>query len=82
MDPSGKIYPSVVHNHPLGNIKDIGQNEFPTFEQFWCSDEVEARRVAVDASQIPVWQICTARTAIKNIRLKWPGGFLKINLVE
>ena len=65
MDPSGKIYPSVVHNHPLGNIKDIGQNEFPTFEQFWCSDEVEARRVAVDASQIPVWQICTARTAIK-----------------
>lgn len=86
LDPGGKIYPSVVHNHPLGNIKDVGQNEFPTFEQFWCSDEVEVRREAVDASQIPVWMICTARTAIKKhpFRVGWwvlKNKFLKESVV-
>lgn len=86
LDPAGVIYPSVVHNHPLGHLKDIGQNEFPTFEQFWCSDEVEVRREAVDKSQIPVWMICTARTAIKrhSVKVGWwvvKNKFLKKSVV-
>lgn len=60
LDPNGDIYPSVVHNIKLGNIKEI-----TNFEQFWCSDEIEGKRKLVDAKNIPVWMICTARSAMR-----------------
>jgi MoaA/NifB/PqqE/SkfB family radical SAM enzyme len=81
MDPSGDIYPSVVHNIKMGNIIKVqsqkskvkSQNNGKTFEQFWCSKEVEEVRKKVDDSKVPVWMICTARTAIKKhpFRVGW-----------
>ena len=69
LDPNGIIYPSVVHNFRMGDIKQIPNtnDQIPnaTFEQFWCSQETEAVREKVDDSKVPVWMICTARTAIK-----------------
>ncbi|MBU0545780.1 radical SAM protein [Patescibacteria group bacterium] len=92
LDPSGNIYPSVVHNAVMGNLKSVVINnhharksakrslglarddsEVDTslpkndkcFKVFWCSDEMVKKRKQVDAMKIPVWMICTARTAIK-----------------
>lgn len=60
LDPSGDIYPSVVHNVKMANLHNL-----ISIEQFWCSSEAQEKRVQMDALKIPVWMICTARTAIK-----------------
>lgn len=59
MDPTGDIYPSVMHNLILGNIRKV-----TNFAEFWQSEDVEKRRQKVDAMKMPVWMICTARTAL------------------
>lgn len=63
LDPSGSIYPSVVHNVVLGNIKNIKNRK--SFEQFWCSEEMEEKRKVIASKNIPVWMICTARSAMR-----------------
>ncbi len=63
VDPSGDIYPSVVHNVIMGNVSRI--KSAAEFAQFWCSEEVDKMREKTDGLKIPVWMICTARTAIK-----------------
>jgi len=75
LDPSGDIYPSVVHNVVMGSIKNIHDQN--TFEQFWCSREVEVARQKIDDLKMPVWMICTARTAIKRYPLKAGLWFMK-----
>jgi MoaA/NifB/PqqE/SkfB family radical SAM enzyme len=60
LDPSGDIYPSVMHNVVLGNIRQVND-----FSNFWQGDEIEEKRKKVDELKMPVWMICTARTAIK-----------------
>ncbi len=65
LDPNGVIYPSVVHNIRMGNIREMSG-----VEKFWCSEEAEEVRRQVDAGKVPVWMICTARTAIKKHPLK------------
>jgi len=60
LDPDGIIYPSVVHNVKMINIREIKK-----IEDFWCSKEAEEKRRQVDDLKIPVWMICTARTAIR-----------------
>jgi len=61
IDPDGIIYPSVVHNVPLANIREI-----KNFETFWCSEEMNEKRKQIDALKMPVWMICTSRTAMKS----------------
>lgn len=65
LDPNGIIYPSVIHNFVMGDIK-AEEN----IEKIWCSQETENVRNKVDNSKIPVWMICTARTAIKKHPVK------------
>jgi len=60
LDPDGVVYPSVVHNFKMGNIREV-QN----FEEFWFSKKVQIIKNQINASKLPVWMICTARTAIK-----------------
>lgn len=61
LDPAGDIYPSVVHNFILGNIRKVDN-----FEKFWLSPDTDERRKKVDALKVPVWMVCTARTALYN----------------
>ncbi|MCX6780151.1 MAG: radical SAM protein [Candidatus Magasanikbacteria bacterium] len=61
LDPSGDIYPSVVHNFILGNIRKVDN-----FKEFWLSPTTDERRKKVDALRVPVWMVCTARTALYN----------------
>jgi len=60
MDPNGIIYPSVVHNFRMGDLRQV-----ESFDEFWRSETAVEARKKVDDSKIPVWMICTARTAIK-----------------
>lgn len=60
MNPAGEIYPSVVHNVKMGDMHDVKD-----FNDFWCSEKTEEARKKTDDSKVPVWMICTARTAIK-----------------
>lgn len=71
VDPSGDIYPSVVHNFVMNNLNNF--KNVSEFEQFWCSKEAEEMRAKIDGLKIPVWMICTARTAIKShpFRVGW-----------
>ena len=59
MDPSGDIYPSVVHAKILGNLKQ------DSFEQIWKSQEADEAREYVRTNEKKVWMICTARSSIK-----------------
>ena len=72
LDPNGIVYPSVVHNYKMGNIRKMD-----SFEKFWFSDEVEKTREKIDASKLPVWMICTSRTAIKKHPLNVMAWILK-----
>jgi len=71
VDPAGDIYPSVVHNVVMGNIQGTD------FQELWCSPETEEKRKKVDDMKVPVWMICTARTAIKKHPLKVGWWILK-----
>ena len=60
LDPNGIIYPSVIHNFVMGDIK-AEEN----IEKFGVPKRPKMLGNKVDNSKIPVWMICTARTAIK-----------------
>lgn len=83
VDPGGNIYPSVVHNVMFGNLKNIKDKKLKNktiengFLSFWFSAVVEEKRKQVDALKIPVWMICTARTAIKKSPLRAAWWFLR-----
>ncbi|MEK7160716.1 MAG: putative glycoside hydrolase, partial [Patescibacteria group bacterium] len=73
LDPNGVIYPSVVHNFQMGDIKQLPIID----EQFWCSQETDLVREKIYKSKIPVWMICTARTAIKKHPFKVLAWIIK-----
>lgn len=68
LDPRGNVYPSVVHNNIMSNVTD-----FSNWSDLWSSPQANEARQKVTASKIPVWMICTARTAIKKhpIQVGW-----------
>ncbi len=64
LDPVGNIYPSVVDNYIMGNLKT------DNFEDIWSSKKADEARAKVKKDAKPVWMICTARTAIKKSPVK------------
>lgn len=68
VDPKGDIYPSVVHNMIMGNIKEAN-----SFDDIWYGDKANEIRAKIHKANKPVWMICTARTAI----IKHPFRVLK-----
>lgn len=67
LDPFGNIYPSVIHNSIMGNIKE------KSFIEIWNSKEAKEARKKVKESNQDAWMICTARSAIKRhpIKVGW-----------
>lgn len=67
LDPFGNIYPSVVHNAIMGNLKQ------QSFSGIWLSPAADSAREKVAASSQDAWMICTARSAIKRhpFRVGW-----------
>jgi MoaA/NifB/PqqE/SkfB family radical SAM enzyme len=64
LDPFGSVYPSVIHNLVMGNLKE------KDFSEIWFSSEAWEAREKVKTASHDVWMICTARTAIKRHPLK------------
>lgn len=60
LSSDGTVYPSVVHNYKMGNLKDVSN-----WSELWNSDLAHAAREKVVTEGVPAWMICTARTAIK-----------------
>jgi len=60
LDPRGVVYPSVVHNYPMGNIQN-----YDTWNELWYGERAQEARHNVETIGRPAWMICTARTAIK-----------------
>ncbi len=72
MNQKGDIYPSVAHNVVMGNILD--------FKNFWHSAETEKKRRRADAMNIPLWMVCTARTAMRKHPLQVGAWILWRNM--
>ena len=60
LDPRGVVYPSVVHNYPMGNILN-----YDTWDDLWYGWRAYEARNKVSTIGQPAWMICTARSAIK-----------------
>jgi MoaA/NifB/PqqE/SkfB family radical SAM enzyme len=58
MDPSGDIYPSVIHDHVMGNLSE---NDFDEIWESKKSDEI--RRKCLDDER-PYWMGCMLRKAL------------------
>jgi len=67
LDPFGNVYPSVIHNSVMGNVKE------KDFSAIWFGKEAEEARKKVKESNQDAWMICTARSAIKRhpIKVGW-----------
>ncbi len=63
LDPQGNIYPCLVSNLIIGNIKE------EKIEKIWHSEKAEEIRKKIKNCQ-RCWMICTARTSIKKHLLK------------
>ncbi len=68
--PNGTIYPSVVDNMALGNIKD------QTFDEIWTSERAKDARASLSKTQSN-WMVCTARTAMISSPFHVGGWILK-----
>jgi len=64
MDPTGNIYPCLMLNYRMGNIRQS------SFEEIWSGDASKEARGAVDRCNQPCWMICTARASIIRNPLK------------
>lgn len=69
LDPTGIIYPSVVHFYNMGKLQQVKSN----FEELWLSEKAELARQKVMSDPKKYWMICTARTAILKNPLKLAG---------
>jgi len=68
----GTVFPSVVHNYPLGNLTQV-----KNWQELWQSEEADKARGLVKTVGAPAWMICTARTAIRKHWLRVGMWILK-----
>lgn len=71
LDPQGNIYPSVIHNQVMGNIRK------DDFEKIWISEKAQKVREEVAKSSQRYWMICTARSAIKRYPVRVTSWIIK-----
>lgn len=69
LDPTGIIYPSVVHYYNMGKLQDVKTD----FNELWNSEKAQLARQKVQKDPKKYWMICTARTAILKHPMKLAG---------
>lgn len=74
MDPRGDVYPSVVHNRIMGNLRE------QSFGELWHGQKADEAREYVRSNKSKVWMICTARSSIRKHPLKAGVWFVKNRL--
>jgi Fe-coproporphyrin III synthase len=67
LDPYGNIYPCIILNQKMGNIKDGG------FDKIWTSSEAEKIRDQINFGGCSCWVACEAVTStLRNLNyVKW-----------
>ncbi len=76
LDPSGIVYPSVVHYYKMGDIKQVN-----TFEELWNGSDAQRARQKIAKDSKQYWMICTARSAIRNHPVAVGAWMLKHKLM-
>lgn len=76
LDPSGNVYPSVLHNYVMGNLTET---EFATLWRSRRADE--ARRSCLEDSR-PYWLGCTLRKALLDHKYRVGAWILKNKLFK
>ena len=79
LDPSGNVYPSVVHNYVMGNLAE------DDFEKIWTSPKSDDIRRTCREDATPYWMGCMLRKALLDHRFQigvWAlkNKFLKLKL--
>jgi MoaA/NifB/PqqE/SkfB family radical SAM enzyme len=64
LDPSGDIYPSVVHNFIMGNLAEQG------FRSIWISERSDEIRSECAEDPKPYWMGCMLRKALLDHRFR------------
>ncbi len=75
LDPSGIVYPSVVHYNKMGLIQEVD-----SWDELWYSDEAKAAREKVAKDTKEYWMICTARSAMRRHPLSVGSWLVKSKL--
>jgi MoaA/NifB/PqqE/SkfB family radical SAM enzyme len=76
LDPGGDVYPSVLHNHVMGNIRD-GE-----FDAVWRSEQAdEARRRCIEENR-PYWLGCMLRRALLDRKFAIGSWVIKNKLTK
>lgn len=57
MDPKGDVFPCIVLDKVMGNIRDFG-----SFDDLWKSDKAREARSAVEKCKIDCWMACNVRS--------------------
>lgn len=73
LDPTGIMYPSVVHFYNMGKLQDIKSN----FGELWFGPAADLAREKVINDPKKYWMVCTARTAILKNPMKLAAWFGK-----
>jgi len=58
LDPKGDVYPSVLHNHIMGNLAE------DSFEDMWTSQQADEARDKASQDPMPYWLGCMLRKAL------------------
>jgi len=64
MDPKGDVFPCIVLDKLMGNIKD-----YRSFAELWESDGAKEARSAVERCEIDCWMACNVRSLL----IRHPG---------
>jgi MoaA/NifB/PqqE/SkfB family radical SAM enzyme len=76
LDPGGVVYPSVLHNHVMGNIRD------KDFDAVWRSEQADAARQRCVDEQRPYWLGCMLRKSLLDRKFAIGSWVLKNKLTK
>ncbi len=76
LDPGGNIYPSVIHDHIMGNLKE------DSFKGIWNSAESARVREKCRNDKTPYWMGCLLRKALLERKFKIGLWALKNKLMK
>lgn len=76
LDPSGNVYPSVLHNYVMGNIRE------EDFDAVWRSDQADSARQQCIEENRPYWLGCMLRKALLDRKFAIGGWVLRHKLTK
>jgi MoaA/NifB/PqqE/SkfB family radical SAM enzyme len=76
LDPSGAVYPSVLHNYVMGNLAE------DDFDTVWSSQRADEARQRASDDPMPYWLGCMLRKALLDHKFQIGAWALKHKLTK